>query len=235
MRQLQRLILDVDAHVAPRKANYLALTAASLLGVLIVGAIAFMTCMPAKPDFVESASVLLPDQPWVSLTISRFAPKKRQWVSVGEGTVFNKTDRIYVGVKVFEPCHVYLLERSSTSNTAQLAYPAGDGKDKQLEPGSKLTYPEHYQQSPDGRHIEVGGITFNGPAATEMLIAIASHDKLDFSDGAVPNQAFQSAITLLDRGDLAQGIEVSASSLSPSLGSSQSLVYLERLPISHAD
>jgi hypothetical protein len=142
---------------------------------------------------------------------------------------------------VLEPCHVYLLIRPSTSDSVQLCYPADAAKDRQLEVGDKFAYPDNYETRKDDGTLEsVGGTTFNGPAATEMLIAIGSHAKLDLSDSEVLNDVFKSALNILDRGDLPQGIEVSASTLSPKLSTnqqdaSQSLVYLERLPISHKD
>jgi hypothetical protein len=237
----QKLIGDLTTRPAPAKVNVLAMAFVLILVGLAAAAFAYVSNMSSGANMVRSDFVLLPDQPWLRLSINRYAPNNQSWESISRGTILNKTDRIYIGAKVLEPCHVYLLIRPSTSDSVQLCYPADAAKDRQLEVGDKFAYPDNYETRKDDGTLEsVGGTTFNGPAATEMLIAIGSHAKLDLSDSEVLNDVFKSALNILDRGDLPQGIEVSASTLSPKLSTnqqdaSQSLVYLERLPISHKD
>jgi hypothetical protein len=242
----QRLLADVEPIVVGRRGSALAAMAAVLLLVFGASAFAFLSHMPKEPNLVRAQEAVMPDSPWLKFSVNRFDPSKGTWTAIRNGTMLSKSDHIYIAVKVHEPCHLYLLERQSTSNEATVIYPDKDAKDDQLADESDLTLPKEYQKlGPDGRPVEIGGYAFAGPAGTDVIVAMASRNPVELNSPQVVQAAFDAALPLLAHVDLPQGIEVNASSLhlssansstnSPSSAAVSSPIYLARLPISHGD
>jgi len=242
----QRLLADVEPIVVGRKGRALAVMA----GVLVLGfaasAIALLCHMQKEPNLVHNSEIVMPDRPWLKFIVNRFDAAQRKWTPISSATSLNKADHIYVCVKVHEPCHIYLIERQSTSNQASVLYPTQGVNDEQLADDSEVTLPKQYQKlGPDGKPVEIGGYTFAGPAGTDVIVAMACRNALDLTSPPVVQNAFSAALPLLAHIDPPQGIEVDAASLhmptrNTSTNSSGSMeasspIYLARLPISHGD